>query len=830
MDRFELQTDFLPDSARVVGFESREALSEPYELRIFVTLPSVVETDPKDGVRTRVCLTVQGAPDRQPEKHHGIVAGCELARVGTGVSLWIITVRPEMWQLKLSSHSRVFTGATLKATLTSVFTEAGHVDKEDFEFEVSDEGPQEEHVSQYKETDHAFFHRWAERRGWYYFYEHGEAREKMRIVDQPGSHPTLRAAAIPYRPGTTSGDRSAGEHFDVIRVSKKLQPASVRVADYDYKKPTQPLLGKAQVSSDGLGDIVHYGARVFDGGAAGKVAQFRAEALSCRERVLTMEGYAHHVRAGHRVAVSEHPRPDIDGEYLVLAVKRIGRDPTSAGEWGALVPATRHAADVYAVEISCIQSKKQYRSLETTPWPRVWGHENAIVDGPSASQYAQIDTDGRYLVRFHYDEGRAKDNKSSTRVRMMQPHGGSLEGWHMPLRKSTEVVCAFLDGDPDRPVIIGVVPNATNPSVVTRSNAPQNVYQTGSASYMTIDDTEGAQWVNLFSPAEQSGLYLGAGRGEAGRAVTSNAAPAIPAEGPGAVKLGPFSADLRSEKGSGRIHSGADMNIHALGQYQKIVKGVTNITHQATLDFDNEGDAEEDLHDTLWHHSVGPTTRDHCSIFDFDVTASATTDFSSTWSMQTNLQRTHHHRDGLCLTVTADETETCLQPRKIVLNGGYDLDVTGNLTRTVTSGQELQYGTKTIKVGRNYTLDIPAGVFNVNVSPEKRIQNSCWIKINLGFARDNTGTKNEEMSFHIEAWLGAHIEVCYIANMKKVLGINLGAHGPSAEAVGVEYYISPIMVEPKVTHEDLKGVDMDLALLRVFFGSYLIHPAGVRTV
>lgn len=58
----------------------------------------------------------------------------------------------------------------------------------------------------------------------------------------------------------------------------------------------------------------------------------------------------------------------------------------------------------------------------------------------------------------------------------------------------------------------------------------------------------------------------------------------------------------------------------------------------------------------------------------------------------------------------------------------------------------------------------------------------------------------------------------------------LSVRGPSAEAVGVEYYISPIMVEPKVTHEDLKGVDMDLALLRVFFGSYLIHPAGVCTV
>ena len=43
---------------------------------------------------------------------------------------------------------------------------------------------------------------------------------------------------------------------------------------------------------------------------------------------------------------------------------------------------------------------------------------------------------------------------------MMQPHGGDIEGWHFPLRKGTEVLFTFLGGDPDRPVIAGVVPNA----------------------------------------------------------------------------------------------------------------------------------------------------------------------------------------------------------------------------------------------------------------------------------------------------------------------------------------------------------------------------------
>lgn len=46
-------------------------------------------------------------------------------------------------------------------------------------------------------------------------------------------------------------------------------------------------------------------------------------------------------------------------------------------------------------------------------------------------------------------------------------------GWHFPLRKGTEVMVSFQGGDPDRPVIAGVVPNALTPSNVTNRNHTQ---------------------------------------------------------------------------------------------------------------------------------------------------------------------------------------------------------------------------------------------------------------------------------------------------------------------------------------------------------------------
>jgi Type VI secretion system/phage-baseplate injector OB domain len=93
---------------------------------------------------------------------------------------------------------------------------------------------------------------------------------------------------------------------------------------------------------------------------------------------------------------------------------------------------------------------------------------------------------------------------------MAQPHAGAGYGFHFPLRAGVEVMLTCIEGDPDRPIITGAVPNPTTPTTVSSNNGTRNVIRTGSGVEMNIDDTDGSTRFKLTVPYANSVLQLGA--------------------------------------------------------------------------------------------------------------------------------------------------------------------------------------------------------------------------------------------------------------------------------------------------------------------------------
>lgn len=113
-----------------------------------------------------------------------------------------------------------------------------------------------------------------------------------------------------------------------------------------------------------------------------------------------------------------------------------------------------------------------------------------IIDaGKTGGQaYAPIDEHGRYRVRFLFDTTPAGTRPVSCPVRMLQNHVGENYGTHFPLRAGAEVLVGFVNGDLDRPVIVGAVPNPLKPSPVTAREPVAHRIRTASGITFEIVD------------------------------------------------------------------------------------------------------------------------------------------------------------------------------------------------------------------------------------------------------------------------------------------------------------------------------------------------------
>jgi len=504
-DLITIFASVLPDAARVVGFRGTEALSRPYEIQIFVALKQDPgeEFDLADAIGASARLEIGREDDRAPPfLFAGVFADVEILHAYEGNILLRAALVPRLWHLALSRHSRIFTKMTVPDIITSVLDQNGVTD---YQLRLGSHEV-EEHVCQYRESDLDFISRWMEREGIFYWFEHTEAGETLVLCDRLTYDEDPLGVPVRFFP-QVGQDTSAGASLRAFTCRHTTLPTAVRLKDYDYAKPGLSVAGSAKVQSNGAGEVNIYGDRFFTPAAGDKLAQIRAEELLSRQTVYHGTGARLHLRPGYVFQLEDHPLGSFNTRFLTVQAHHAGNQATGLAHFQELTGITTH--ELYQIELDAIPAKTQVRAESRTTWPRIYGYENGVVDGAAESEYAQIDEQGRYNAKFKFDESKLKGGKATTWVRMMQPHGGDIEGFHFPLRKGTEVVFSFLGGDPDRPVISGVVPNALKPSPITSANHTKNVIQTGGRNRLEIEDKAGQQRITLSTPHANTYLRMG---------------------------------------------------------------------------------------------------------------------------------------------------------------------------------------------------------------------------------------------------------------------------------------------------------------------------------
>jgi type VI secretion system secreted protein VgrG len=159
----------------------------------------------------------------------------------------------------------------------------------------------------------------------------------------------------------------------------------------------------------------------------------------------------------------------------------------------------------YGASLRLASAARTWMPEPRHPRPVMAGLFSATVTGPAGEQI-HVDEFGRIKVRFRWDTAGPKDDTSSCWVRVMQAAAGAWGGtWFLP-RVGDEVLVAFLDGDPDRPLVAGsVYGKDAKPPFDPGKNRSQSGYSTRSyksdaaadSNQLRFEDKKGKEEVLL---------------------------------------------------------------------------------------------------------------------------------------------------------------------------------------------------------------------------------------------------------------------------------------------------------------------------------------------
>lgn len=483
-----LRTPLGDDILAFTRLTGREALSELFEFRVeAIAVGEMPVLDDLVGHEAAVEIDVH-----EGKRHfHGICTQIRWLGSSGETHRFELTLRPRQWLLTLRSDSRIFKN---KSVVDIIFEVLGEVPSGEHTSELADVPGPIHYCVQYQETNFDFISRLMEKHGLFYFFRHTEDGHQMVITDSNYACREIEGyEEIPYAPNRSA--RALRDHFRTLQQIGQVRADEVVVNSYNYETAS----GKLDVSEGDVARHGNTGNAIYDFRAAhgdrtggGNIARVMLEAERARAVVLRATGNVAGLTAGAKFTIENSPLPDPEAAWLCRAVEHV----ITADEFrtGGGDP-----EEFYSGSYDLVPWERPWRAPIVTPWPQISGTHTAVVVGQKGEEI-DVDEQGRIVVRFHWD----RNGSWSCRVRVAQSlAGGSYGATNIP-RIGHEVLITFVDGDPDRPVVIGSVYNSLNPPPIEMpANKTQMGYKSnsskggGGANEWLFEDKKGHERFDL---------------------------------------------------------------------------------------------------------------------------------------------------------------------------------------------------------------------------------------------------------------------------------------------------------------------------------------------
>lgn len=511
-----LYTPLGDDVLLAESLHGEEAIDTGYRLRV-----SALSTDAglplKSLLGQPVLLELLAGPFQGVRPFHGHVTAAETTGANGGLARYTLTIEPWTAFLALGRDSRVFQDKTIVDIIDTVFSAYDGKGRlaPAWRFQVDRSlYPLRSLTTQYQESDLAFVRRLMSEEGLFAFFEHeGDpdgatlGAHTLVIADsndafEPNTHALVRF--------TQSGAVMREDSIDRWRTETRLVTNAIELRSWDYRARQARDVGAAgqapiELASRDIPGVYAYTSR--EHGA--RIAERQLQALEAGKVVHVGAGTVRTFTPGTTFTLADHGAWDsaadpfllvrvrhlahnnLDADTASTLVRHLGHDPVAALN-DEILSASLHARGkrvaerpVYRNSFDAIPAATPYRDSQLDghgrllhPRPTVQGQQTAIVVGPPGTAI-HTDRDHRIKVQFHWQRGEAShsrldhptpdghtgapaDDRAGTWVRVatpLAPVAGANWGSHALPRVGQEVLVDFLDGNIDRPVVIGAVYN-----------------------------------------------------------------------------------------------------------------------------------------------------------------------------------------------------------------------------------------------------------------------------------------------------------------------------------------------------------------------------------
>lgn len=486
----------LPERARIV-----EGVNELFE--IVISVRSKQDITPADLIGTLVDVELEVASGDEGEDSvyrpfNGVVTELRAGpKASRQLRSYTIVLRPQFWLLSHRTDHRIWMDKTAIEVLETLLSEHG-LPSPDASGVIS-QVPLLHYSVQHGESDLAYVKRRLEEVGLFWWFSHEKGSHRLHVADQASGWLDPSAAAQgENRVRLAVSGSSDRNHITGWAQYFSYVPGGRAGADWNFETP------KVQVKADtpslvslpgsAVREVYEYPARAATIEEAERAEKLRMQASEADHERIHGESHVRILEAGRRFTPYEEGNPDAGYEEYVV-IHAVHEIVDRSYETSSDAPEYRNNFEV-------VPSRVPLTPHRSTKRPKIEGTQVALVAGPQGEEI-HPDKYGRIKLWFPWDRRAKKDGSDTCWVRVAQNWAGGGWGGQILPRIGMEVMVAFIDGDPDRPLITGIVPNPDNvvpytlPENKTKSVFRTNTHKGSGFNELSFEDENGREEIYM---------------------------------------------------------------------------------------------------------------------------------------------------------------------------------------------------------------------------------------------------------------------------------------------------------------------------------------------